>query len=290
MRFVQSACLTSATALIIVLLSESPIAEDRRGSLVIAIVAQKGDYVVVGAESRNLDKSLDPLDDLGCKVIQLGSDTLFFETGNSVIRVNHGADWDARSVARAVFRKSTHPNARALSIAWGNRAIVWFYPQAQTDLKSIADRPDGGIVTGGFIDFEPGNSPSVETQTIYYSEKDHALSRRPSDHPPELGQLEVSGAARELVGEFFAGNTQRAVRAFGPIGSLRIIAVDPYTDADLTRKAIRFAEDNSTGIDHASLGGPIDIAILRRDRTIEWVSRKANCYDEDEKPAPRPKP
>ena len=55
-------------------------AQVRRGSLVVWIVSKKTDYVVIGAESRTVDKSGNLLDDRACKVISLGGDTLFFGT------------------------------------------------------------------------------------------------------------------------------------------------------------------------------------------------------------------
>jgi hypothetical protein len=89
--------------------------------------------------------------------------------------------------------------------------------------------------------------------------------------------------AVDLVQEFFDGKTPQAIAAFGPIGMIRLIAVDPTTDSGLARKAIQFAIDNSSGKEKAALGGPIDVAIVRKNRTIEWVSRKKECYEQDQK-------
>src|SRR5271155_2459174 len=61
--------------------------EVQRGSSVVAIYSQKGDYVVVAAESRTADMNHKPLDDRACKIISLGNDTVFFETGIPAIRV-----------------------------------------------------------------------------------------------------------------------------------------------------------------------------------------------------------
>jgi hypothetical protein len=62
-----------------------------------------------------------------------------------------------------------------------------------------------------------------------------------------------------------------------------LVAVDAEKDAALVRKAIQFAMDNAVGEDRRALGGDIDIAIIRNDRRIEWVSRKPWCSQQDGK-------
>jgi|SRR5580700_7698105 hypothetical protein len=265
-------------------LSAQPFSVER-GSSVVAIYSQKDDYVVVAAESRNEDFNHKPLNDQACKIISLGNDTVFFETGIPVIGVLRGSNWNAQSVARAVYRRSKLHDPKSLSIAWGNGALKWFYGQPAQDLQAITE-PDGGIITGGFINFTKVGTAPIQTQTIFYSASANSLSRRPRADPPQLGQIAVSGVATELVDEFFKGNTTRAQLAFGPIGTIRRIGEDPTIDASLTRKAIQFAIDYSIGADHDAIGGPIDIAIIRKNLPIEWIARKKECYEQDQKPLP----
>jgi hypothetical protein len=66
-----------------------------------------------------------------------------------------------------------------------------------------------------------------------------------------------------------------------------LIAVQSLRDASLVQKSILFAMDNSIGQDKKDLGGEIDIAIIRRDRTIEWIARKSSCSQQDLKPVSR---
>jgi hypothetical protein len=254
-----------------------------RGSLVIAMVSRKGDYVVVAGESRSLDQSQIPVDDRSCKVIALGRDTLFFETGASFIGVRRGKPWDGRSVARAIYRESKKLDAKGLSVAWGNKALQWFYGQAEQDLRTLTGT-EGTIVTGGFVNFQDDGTPSVQRQTIFYSDNTHTIGRRADDKPQGPGQITISGVALNLVQEFFDGKTRRAVDAFGPIGVVRLICVDPMIDSSLARKAIQFSMDNSTSKEKGWLGGPIDIAVVRKGQRIEWVSRKKQCYGQDQKP------
>lgn len=257
-----------------------------RGSLVVAIVSQKGNYVVVAADSREVDEADKPIDDKSCKVIALGGDTLFFETGTPLIIVRRGKSWNAQDVARAVYGESKKRDARDLSIAWGNRALSWFDAQSETDLKSVSEAK-GGIITGGFINFKEGKNPSIQTQEITFSARTHTLTRGLASEPPAQGEVMFSGVGKNLIEEFFAGKTRRAIRAFTSVETVHRVGVNSQVDARLARKAIQFAIANETGKDKNTIGGAIDVAILRKNGTVEWVSRKRACYALDEAPALR---
>jgi hypothetical protein len=261
------------------LLAPPSFGEFSRGSLVVSIVSKRGDYVVVAAESRNVDPITKQGDDSACKIVALGTDTLFFETGVLDIKVRQGEPWDAVALAHAVYQQSKHRDADGLSLAWGERAVSWFRQQPDSDLKAVAD-PDGGIVTGGFANFAKNGGLSVEGRTVVYSTESHMVEPKPFNSG-ESGQIEGYGLDQELVQEFFDGRTLRGVQAFGPIGAPRLIAMDPGLDAEVAGKAIQFAIDNATGKDKKLLGGPIDVAILRKDAQVEWRQRKSECFQKD---------
>ena len=260
----------------------------RRGSLVIAIVSLKGDYVVVAADSRNLTTmpgsgGAQP-DDRACKVISLGGDTLFFETGHTYIRVYRGQDWNGLAVASITYRESKRNDAEALSTAWGKKASEWFNGQPKQDLRDFSG-PNGMLLTGWFVNFTNDGSPSVKSQEVYYSSATNSVVIKPGPSPAP-GQAARSGIAQDLVGEFFAQRTKRAIDAFGPIdasanGTNPRYGLDPTNDSDVAARAIQFAIDNSIGKDKAALGGPIDVAVIRKGGAIQWVSRKEGCYEQD---------
>jgi hypothetical protein len=257
-----------------------------RGTLVVVMVPYKGDYVVVAAESRHAAVPAygSPADDRACKIVELGRDTLFFDTGYDHININPGKPWDATSVARHVYRQSPKRDPVDLVTAWGNNAIRWFNLLAWKDLQSITYK-GGGLVTGGFVSFDDHGSLSAQDRTIYAA--DHKIFMRPDHQSIVSGQVSTFGMVPQLVREFFDQKTKRAVDAVDPILKTRRLLVDPSTDADAARNAIQFAIDNLSGEDRGKLGGPIDVAIIRKDRTIEWVSRKAECYKMDQNPVHR---
>ncbi len=251
----------------------------KHGTLVVCIVSKKNNYVVIGAESRNSKEvygaSRQP-DNRACKIIGLGGNTVFFESGVSVAGTLHGKRWDADEAARNAFRNSSNREPEGLSVTWGNRALSWFYDSGQLyNLRSLVEANDGRIVTGGFIAFD--TNLSFRYQTIFYDSAKRQLSRRQDGLPPGPGQVFTVGVAQDLISEFFEGKTNRAIDAFGPRGAPRLIGVDAVTDSQTVRNAIEFVMRYAADKDKASLGEPIDIAILRAGSPIQWIDRKPEC-------------
>jgi hypothetical protein len=185
----------------------SAASRNARGSLVVAIVSPKGDYVVVAAESRNTNGwSHTPANDDACKIISLGGKTLFFEAGQSMYSSHQGDLWDSRAVARAVYLKSKNHDARALSLAWVNEAQRWFAKLPDTEMGSVANAYSGEsakIGTGGFVAFNAHGIPVVDAQNLYYSFVAKTFSEGPEFASPGPGQGGASGVALDLVDEFF---------------------------------------------------------------------------------------
>lgn len=252
----------------------------RRGSLVIAIVSQQGDYVVMAAESRKSTQSGKPIDNKSCKVITLGGDTLFFEAGTPFIAVGNGEGWDAWAMARAVYARAKKRDALSLSRKWGDAALRWFQAQSVANLKSVSDE-NGGIVTGGFANFKETGSPPVRTQAITFSGTAHSVSRGEAAEPPAPGGVLHAGVADAQMKEFFLSYTERVRQVFASLGLNRNIGSDATMDATVAASAIRFAMDNTTGEEKGEIGGPIDVAILRRGGAVQWVHRKDDCYQQD---------
>jgi len=242
--------------------------------------------VVTAAESRNtngLDYSA--VDNDACKIISLNGKTLFFETGESEYRSQHGDSWDARSVARAVYSKSRGGDAHGLSLAWINSARDWFAQLPVAEMRSVTSVFDGDIGkigTGGFVAFDTNGTPVVDSQSLYYSFANKTFSVRPEFASPSPGQFAGSGLGLDLVTEYLMMQSPRAMFARGSDS----IGRDPAVDSRVAAGAIRFAEDHFEGPEKSQLGGPIDVALLRKNQTIEWVSRKNGCYQYDLKASP----
>jgi hypothetical protein len=266
---------------IILFLSALPL-NTRRGSLVVVMVSLAGDYVVVGAESRTI---WDPqhVDNHGCKIISLGPHTLFLETGHYLVGLKDGSFWKSKNVARGVYRNSKKRDARDLSISWGDEALKWFQEKPPEILRRLRDK-DGRIATGGFVNFRPGGFPSVQNEVIYFSDSSKILTAESDEKPLVQGGVNINaiGISNTIAMELFNGTTKRGMDALGPVGTTVTPGKDYKIDSDLVRKSIQFAIDNSTPEDKDALADPIDIAVVRKNRPIEWVSRKQECYKQDQ--------
>lgn len=270
------------TVIVAMLVASPSWGQELRGSLVVFVVSDRADYVVIGAESRTVDGDNKPVDDRACKIISLGGDTLFYETGNSELGDQHGKHWNSNGAARAVYATARNRDAQSLSLAWGNKALTWFYRASlDHDLGKVAEGKTGNLVSGGFINFDKNGSLSVHSAQISYDVAKRALNFEPTSQGP--GQVGISGVGKDLVVEFNEGKTFRAATALGTVG----VKQDAAHDIAFVQKAIKFAMDNAVGKDKTALGGDIDVAIIRSHRTIQWIARKPWCGEQDLKQAVR---
>jgi hypothetical protein len=279
---VSKICFAAITALLFALPLEAQV---RRGSLVVWIVSKQADYVVIGADSRTLNLDSKSTNDSGCKILSLGGDTLFYETGTAGVGGYGGKSWTAATTARNVYKSSLKRDALSLATEWRGRTLRWFDSLPDEEVRSHAQKMNGNLVSDGFINFGPDGSLSIHSVAIVYDARRRRLDVQSTSQGP--GETGISGVALNLVAEFLQEKTDRAVKAFGPVGTLRFArGVNQSADVDLIQKAIKFAMDNSVGEDKLALGGDIDVAIIRKDHTIQWVARKPVCNQQDLKATP----
>jgi hypothetical protein len=147
---------------------------------------------------------------------------------------------------------------------------------------SAWDGEIGKIGTGGFAEFGADGVPEVDSQKLLYSFTNRSFDNQLEFAPAGPGQGGGSGVALGLVDEFFKMQTPRAMLARGsdPVG------IDSARDSRIAANAIHFAETYGTEQEKSQLGGPIDVAVLRKNETVEWVSRKDECYRYDLKASP----
>jgi len=259
------------------------------GTSIVWVIAETGEYVVLAADSRRFAdirdpkfKSPDPKfrnlksNNGECKVIAL-DDTLFLNAGSVVIGTYRGKYWNSQQAAREIYTASKDHEAQALSIAWGNRALTWFYGQSQSDIQSTLG-PDGALVSGGFINFDSSGNPAAFSQNLSFDAATRQLSRKPVSQ--SKGQIGVSGIHPELVIEFEKAETPRALKAYGTL-KIHNVAKDLSYDIEFVRRAVQFVIDNVSEKDKRFVHGPIDVVVLRRLGGIDWVARKPNCHTMD---------
>jgi hypothetical protein len=247
------------------------------GTSIVWVVSETGEYVVLAADSREVDAMgrLKP-SDRACKVIAL-DDTVFFNSGSVLSRTYRVGSWRSLKAAREIYIASKERQAEPLSIAWGNEAMTFFYRLSVTELRSSANA-NGSIVTGGFINFDPTMNPAAFSQTLYFNAEPLQLSRKPDSQAK--GQIGISGIHPELVVEFIKAETPRAVKGYGTL-TIHKAAPDLSYDIEFVKKAVQFVIDNVSGEDKQHVHGPIDVVVVRRLGGVDWITRKQSCYAED---------
>jgi hypothetical protein len=253
----------------------------RGGTLVVWLVSNAKDYVVIGAESRNIGlPSGKTIDDRSCKIIQLGQQTVFFELGLSTGQRSDGEIWSPQKLAGTVYDSVPQRDAVALSVMWGKAAMEWLLNLLPDDLAA-ATQNEGRLTLGGFVNF--GDAAPIEMSELFYNIAERKLYKKQTP----FVRHGMVGVGTELVEEFGTRSSFRASQAHKPSTS---VGVDPHEDAETVRASIQFAIDNSVGVEHDKIGGPIDVAIVRPNQKVEWVSRKSRCYALDDPPGKPPSP
>jgi hypothetical protein len=120
--------------------------------------------------------------------------------------------------------------------------------------------PDGGLVTGGFINFDEHRNPVVFVEELFFN----PVTQQPflvSTSPVQIG---IASIQPGLVVEFVKAETPRAIKAYGRL-TPHNAGNDLAYDKEFVRKAVQFVIDNVTGKDKLLLHGPIDVDVVRRD-------------------------
>jgi hypothetical protein len=137
------------------------------GTSIVWVVSKTGEYVVLATDSRDFDPITGKSDDTVCKVIAL-DDTLFFNSGDVRLRTRLGEPWESLQTAREIYKGTKDHDAQSLSITWGQRAKTWFDRQIPPVNQSVVG-PDGGLVTGGFINFDQHRNPAVFVEELFFN-------------------------------------------------------------------------------------------------------------------------
>jgi hypothetical protein len=252
-----------------------------QGTTIVFVISNNGDYVVLAADSRDFWSYGHPSDS-ACKIVAF-KDTLFYESG-AATALFKDSKWDAVESAKGIYKRSKTHDAEMLSIIWGNEAMKFFNAQPDSfRRRAEGQNSNGGVVTGGFINFNALGNPVASAQTVTARLSDHQLFLKPTTE--HTGQIGTSGVGHDLIAEFINARSSRALRAHGAFRP-HLEGSSQFYDIQLVQQAIQFVIDNSTGEDKRGVNGPIDVAVLTRDGAVKWVTRKQDCYAFD---IPQPK-
>lgn len=215
-----------------------------------------------------------------CKVIALGGDTLFYESGNAVVEVREGKPWSSVGQARDLYKASRTHDALELSTAWGDRAKAWFGQRSKEEMRGIA-RDGKYLVSGGFINFDKQAKPSVHGLNLNYDPASGNFPLVPNSQTP--GDIGAAGTDVYLVSEFTENRSNRAQLAHGSL-SQPSVTRDLRAGVTFVQEAIQFVIDNLPPEDKGHVAPPFDVAIMQPSGIV-WLARKDGCYKEDVLPA-----
>lgn len=247
-----------------------------KGTSIVFVVSNTGEYVALAADSRNFDSIAHRTNDEACKVIVLGADTLFYESSTATVGDQRGlVIWSSQATAREVYRASTDRSGSVLARAWGRRTEEWFanHKWALTGAAVVAN--------GAFIRFDRSRKPTVFSESLLYDSQSHGLSlRQPITAPDASGEIGKAGDHQELVAEFVDAQTPRALKAYGTLGIHQAGTSLAY-DTQFVRMAVQFVIDNVSGSGRQMVHGPIDVVVLRPVGGVDWEMRKRSCFGSD---------
>jgi len=253
------------------------------GTSIVYVISNDGQYVVFAADSRNVDPSNNITNNEACKVITLGNDTTFYESGTAVVGDRQGhLLWSSQRAARQVYTANKNHDARTLAIAWGKVAFAWFDRQSDSDQKLWTKSESRVLANGAFINYDQNRNPVVFSEPLSYDAQTKKLSLPEPITSSRAGLVGRGGDYQELVAEFMNAETPRAQRAYGTL-KVRYAGNELGYDIQFVQKAIQFVIDNAP--DKRFVHSPIDVVVLRRFGGADWVVRKHNCYIEDTQPS-----
>jgi hypothetical protein len=273
------------------------------GSTISAVISKDGTYVAVAADSRGTGNHGEK-DNKTCKIIALGSSTLFLSTGSisyhSDFHEKKVGRFDAFADARSVFKSSPQSDATELTHAWTKTPIKVFGAESPAVLDYIAQEGgnEDGFVSACFITYKNIMSrPDVACVGIKYTP--HTSTVFPkydgASYSGNTTKILSMGVGKDLYDEFFHARSARGWSAIRTCCSKVIgqtLGDKSSTDKILVKASVQFVLDNASAKDKLKLGGPIDYGIFTS-QGMTWDKRKPNCYSEDVKsyvPSPKPLP
>jgi hypothetical protein len=237
----------------------------------------RNDAAIVAAESRQTHGG--PVEEEACKILPLGAHAVFTSTGE-LIRAErtftNGSKqvlWNAFDIAHDVFRPSL--DISLISDRWAAAMMEKFNSYASTTSSNVPIR-DGDAFAQAIFLSDQGDIHGKLTQLVFIKSGANFSRVDTPNFLPDGGRKLFGNPHLELVNEFSAGQTQRAIDSKNEMN--KRVAAESLTGADadaLMLKAtsefvIKWAND-------PAIGGAVSVAILERGKALRWFSRSPAC-------------
>lgn len=203
-----------------------------------------------------------------CKIVKLGERSVFASSGYTSAYGKLGIVEFSNDFAREAYRKSPD-DPREMVDFW-----IYNMGRALTVVASPASlaSADKGLIVMAV--FGTGSRSTIEVwrgEIRYESGKLNAFSQEVNPLHYRL----FTDRFEEYVSEFREGKTERAIE---PHKKARREAVSSGSFADYDAYELgELVEAVETWSNDESVGGPIDVVVLRAGHAAKWVRHKANC-------------
>ncbi len=266
------------------------------GSIAVAYWAQ--DEMVIAADSRGTIGN--SYHDTECKVSALGNKLIFAATGRSSLGQDPG--WDTYTLAKNIFRTldaegTTEGLASSLATVWGEEVKEEFEEIGDSALVGINDNY---ITTGIFGDFE-SNTLKVFMSEVTYKIGPDGHANITANVTPAEWKLPGGGGNRfigeggmwSVLGEMQSAKTSRGEKwnkAF--LESARAddkLVAEATTMVRIVIEGSPPTRTDKNGVKFSTVGFPIAVVRLRRNKGTDWVAKGACCVLSEQKTQPHPK-
>lgn len=240
----------------------------------IVVVEFTPERMIVAADSLALTPDQASTD--ACKIIQLDAKTFFFATGQVRAKASNGAEWNATNFARDSFAGSK----LIIDKFTLSRVAAQWAELMRESLKGLQAAINTNITEGvfGSVDALGIHAHQVSMVRMVVpgaiSPQIVAYSANIYDRTNPIAAFGVN-ASFPLVVEFLANVTPRAKILNRKLGEKIKSMPEPQRKAERIGAAVEAAiawmpKKNI-------IGGSVDLMILNRGASIEWIRRKPNC-------------
>ncbi len=255
-------------------------AQMERGTLLVVYFSQ--DKIVLAADSLNLIKGRGTEKrEYSCKIVALGKDTLFAAAGRTGYRKGPSdplPDWTAIGEAQRIYTQHPTEPPEILS-NYREQALIEHLsaqlrsPTGRRVVEDDAGRQEGILTSGLFLYAPPHGDFQWILSRVTYPRRgflDSKYASLPPDIPPYLA-LGEPNAVRTVL-EYVSLQSDRAKKEADEWNQEQHCLHGDKEAARAKRLVELAIEHDQTG----EIGGEIDVAVLPKNGTVEWVANP-NC-------------
>lgn len=261
--------------------------------------------VVLAADSRNTlyrGGIFAGYDDTACKLIEVTPTLLFAADGHTGIKgpgVPADVEYDAQKLARLAAKSVNTPKGQSRIYSIAQRWAWDVDSRVRHGFRMRLQSGDSGMGTfleGIFAGLEPNGETNVVIARLQYSPPRSGVTgppvqlsiRSPQSRPATFTWLEPFGMndfAEDLISQ--PQTTNKAKSDHAAIEKERLgnpLLFSPSVPVKLVSLTIQHYKALASNAGYLYVHGPIDVAVIERRKTAQWISRWKGCSGRQKAP------